>query len=115
MEQPAISLFTYGTLQLPQVQLEKYGRLLEGQSDALPGYRLELLAITDPDVVRLSGKADHPIARFSGLPTDRVAGIVYEMSERELAATDAYEVEPYTRVAVKLESGRTAFAYVLAD
>ena len=112
---PAISLFSYGTLQLPQVQLEKYGRLLEGEPDSLAGYRLEQLSVSDPDVVRLSGKSDHPIARFSGADSDRVIGIVFEISEQELAATDAYEVEPYTRVEVELESGRRAFAYVLGD
>ena len=108
----SISLFSYGTLQLPQVQLEKYGRLLEGKPDALLGYRIERLVVTDPDVLRLSGKSDHPIARFSGAESDCVIGVVYEISEQELAATDAYEVEPYRRVEVDLESGRCAFAYV---
>ena len=110
-----VSIFTYGTLQLPSVQLEKYGRLLEGRADVLPGYRLERLLIEDSEVIRLSGKSDHPIARQSGEPSDRVAGIVYTISADELAATDAYEVEPYVRVEVDLESGRRAFAYVLAD
>lgn len=108
-----IALFTYGTLQLPAVQLEKYGRLLEGESDALPGYRIEPLTVDDPDVLRLSGKAHHPIARRTGDPSDRIPGIVYVLSADELAATDAYEVEPYRRAEVTLESGRTAFAYVL--
>ena len=110
-----MAIFAYGTLQLSNVQLEKYGRLLEGSGDALSGYRLERLDVTDPDVVRLSGKSDHPIARASGHIRDRVPGVVYQISESELAATDAYEVEPYTRVEVRLESGRRAFAYVLAD
>lgn len=108
-----VSLFSYGTLQLAQVQLEKYGRLLDGMSDGLPGYRLERLVITDPDVLRLSGNSEHPIARLSGQNSDRIAGVVYQINQRELAATDAYEVEPYTRVEVDLESGRRAFAYVL--
>ena len=112
---PTVSIFTYGTLQLPAVQLEKYGRLLEGSADALTGYSLERLTVSDPEVLRLSGQADHPIARRSGDAADRVTGIVYEISEGELAATDAYEVEPYARVEVALESGRRAFAYVLAD
>ena len=115
MDEPMVSLFTYGTLQLPQVQLEKYGRLLDGKADVLPGYRLERLEVDDPDVVRLSGKSDHPIARYSGHASDRVTGIAYDISEGELAATDAYEVEPYDRVEVVLESGRRAFAYVLGD
>jgi gamma-glutamylcyclotransferase (GGCT)/AIG2-like uncharacterized protein YtfP len=106
------SLFTYGTLQLPAVQLEKYRRLLEGSADVLPGYRIERLTIEDRDVMRLSGKAEHPIAVETGNPSDRIAGIVYQLDDAELAATDAYEVAPYTRVNVTLESGRRAFAYV---
>lgn len=31
-------LFSYGTLQLEQVQLDTFGRLLEGQADTLQGY-----------------------------------------------------------------------------
>jgi gamma-glutamylcyclotransferase (GGCT)/AIG2-like uncharacterized protein YtfP len=115
MEGPTVSLFSYGTLQLAQVQLEKYGRVLDGKADALPGYRLEQLEVNDPEVIRLSGKSEHPIARYSGQASDRVAGIVYEISESELAATDDYEVEPYDRVEVDLESGRRAFAYLLVD
>jgi len=110
-----IALFSYGTLQLPAVQLEKYGRLLDGASDTLPGYRSSPIDIDDPDVVRLSGKSRHPIARRSSDPADQVEGVVYLLTEVELDATDAYEVDPYARVEVKLQSGRTAFAYVLRD
>ena len=109
-----IALFTYGTLQLPAVQLETYGRLLAGETDVLPGYRIEPLVVDDPDVVRLSSKSQHPIARHSGEPSDRIAGVVYWLTAEELAATDAYEVAPYERAEVILESGRTAFAYVLS-
>ena len=109
-----IALFSYGTLQLPAVQMEKYGRLLEGQEDALLLYRIDLLTVDDPDVVRLSGKSQHPIARYSGDPSDRIAGVVFMLTEDELATTDDYEVAPYQRVEVTLESGRTAFAYVLS-
>ena len=35
-------LFTYGTLQLEEVQLATFGRVLEGRPDALVGYRLEI-------------------------------------------------------------------------
>ena len=108
-----IALFSYGTLQLPAVQLEKYGRLLDGEEDALRSYRIEPLVVDDPDVIRLSGKAQHPIARFSGNPNDQVAGVVYMLTGDELAATDDYEVAPYERIEVTLQSGRRAFAYVL--
>ncbi len=106
-----VRLFAYGTLQQREVQLANYGRELDGTADALAGYRLEPLHITDPEVVRLSGKAVHRIARATGDPADRIAGMLFELSEAELAATDAYEVDGYQRVKVTLESGARAFVY----
>lgn len=107
-----VRLFAYGTLQQREVQLATYGRPLDGTPDALDGYRLEPLTITDPDVVRLSGKAVHKIARKTGDPADRIPGVVFLLSEAELAATDDYEVDVYARMEVTLESGTRAFAYV---
>jgi gamma-glutamylcyclotransferase (GGCT)/AIG2-like uncharacterized protein YtfP len=107
-----VSLFSYGTLQQPEVQLANYGRLLTGAPDALRGYRLAPLAISDPHVIALSGKAMHTIARSSGSPEDRVEGALFEINEDELAATDAYEVDVYARIEVTLESGKMAWVYV---
>lgn len=44
-------LFSYGTLQLEQVQLETFGRLLKGEKDVLSGYKITMLEITDPEVL----------------------------------------------------------------
>jgi gamma-glutamylcyclotransferase (GGCT)/AIG2-like uncharacterized protein YtfP len=110
-----VRLFSYGTLRQPEVQQANYGRRLEGSPDALTGYRLDPLEITDPEVVRISGKAVHLIARRSGDPADRIDGIVFELSEAELAATDRYEVDAYARVEAELASGRRAFIYVGPD
>jgi gamma-glutamylcyclotransferase (GGCT)/AIG2-like uncharacterized protein YtfP len=107
-----VPLFAYGTLQQREVQLANYGRPLDGTADMLGGYRLEALTITDPEVVRLSGKAVHSIARESGDPADRIAGVVFLLTEAELAATDKYEVDVYARVEVRLESGTRAWVYV---
>ena len=106
------ALFSYGTLQLRDVQLANYGRELAGEPDALAGYRIEDLTIASPDAVSISGKAVHSIARHTDDPTDRIEGVVFNLSEAELAATDDYEVEPYRRVEVALESGRLAWVYV---
>jgi gamma-glutamylcyclotransferase (GGCT)/AIG2-like uncharacterized protein YtfP len=108
----SVALFSYGTLQQPEVQLATYGRLLTGLPDALQGYRLAPLAITDPRVIEVSGKAVHSIACATGNAEDRVPGLVFDLSESELAATDAYEVDVYARVEVTLESGRAAWVYV---
>ena len=105
-------LFSYGTLQLPQVQQATYGRLLEGTADALRGYRLGSLVISDPEVVRLSGKPVHTIARFTGDPGDRIEGVCFTVTDEELAATDSYEVDVYGRTEVELESGVRALVYV---
>ena len=109
-----ILLFSYGTLQIPEVQRANYGRQLNGSPDALIGYRLAQVTIADPEVVRISGKAVHTIARATGDPSDRVPGMVFELSDAELAATDAYETDAYRRVKAQLESGRTAWVYIAA-
>jgi gamma-glutamylcyclotransferase (GGCT)/AIG2-like uncharacterized protein YtfP len=106
------SLFSYGTLQQREVQLANYGRPLIGRPDALTGYRLAPLAITDPHVIAISGKAEHTIARATGDSSDLIPGVVFELSDAELTATDAYEVDAYARAEVTLESGRTAWVYV---
>lgn len=107
-----VALFSYGTLQQRDVQLATYGRELEGSPDALAGHVLAPLVIDDPHVVDVSGKEVHTIARPSGSPEDRIAGVVFQLSEEELAATDAYETSAYTRVELALESGRMAYVYV---
>ena len=57
------ALLSYGSLQQRDVQLANYGRELEGSADVLVGYQLVPLAISDPRVLALSGKAVHGIAR----------------------------------------------------
>lgn len=107
-------LFSYGTLQDPAVQRANFGRELTGRADLLPGYRTDLVEITDPEVVAVSGQDRHPIVVFTGDPADRVAGTVFEVSEEELAAADTYEVDDYRRVLVGLVSGDRAWVYVQA-
>lgn len=80
----------------------------------LVGYRLEPLAISDPEVVRLSGSAVHNVAVSTGDAADRVQGTVFALTPAELAATDAYEVD-YVRIGVTLVSGALASLYVAKD
>jgi gamma-glutamylcyclotransferase (GGCT)/AIG2-like uncharacterized protein YtfP len=110
--QQTILLFSYGTLRQEAVQLATFGRRLEGREDALPGYRLSPVRITDPHVIAVSGADTHTIARPSGDPEDRVQGMVYEITAEELEAADRYEVGDYERVRVRLESGAEAYLYV---
>lgn len=108
-------LFSYGTLQQQQVQLDTFGRKLAGQADTLVGYQLAQVRITDPAVLASSGQEYHPILRYSGAATDLVKGTVFALSAAELAAADSYEVDDYQRVATTLLSGQTAWVYVAAD
>jgi gamma-glutamylcyclotransferase (GGCT)/AIG2-like uncharacterized protein YtfP len=105
-------LFSYGTLQQDNVQLATFGRRLTGVSDALVGYRQSMVAIQDPEVVRTSGKTHHPIVAFTGASEDRVPGMMFEISDAELAHADAYEVADYVRVKAPLASGLEAWVYV---
>ena len=110
-----IALFSYGTLQLREVQLANYGRELEGSPDALLGYRLLTLPDRDPQAVRVSGSRTHFVVRATGNPADRVAGVLFLLTAEELAATDRYEGSDYGRVELTLESGRNALVYVEPD
>lgn len=106
-----VRLFSYGTLRQSDVQVALFGRTFTGTPDVLPGYRLSVLEIVDPQVAATSGSDRHPIARASGDPNDEVAGTVFEITEAELAAADDYEVDEYTRALVPLGSGLTAWVY----
>ena len=88
-------LFSYGTLQLPEVQTATFGRLLQGQADSLVGFRQEMLAIRDPE--------------------DKVSGTVFLITPEELAQADKYEVSDYRRVLAPLASGGSAWAYVAQE
>ncbi len=110
-----IHLFSYGTLQQENVQLETFGRRLKGAPDGLPGYARTMVRITDPDVLATSGAEFHPIVAPSQDPADTVEGAVFEITAEELAAADAYEVADYRRVAARLRSGIEAWVYIDAS
>ncbi|KRB38972.1 gamma-glutamylcyclotransferase family protein [Microbacterium sp. Root180] len=105
-------LFSYGTLQNPDVQLDTFGRLLAAEDDVLPGYTVDYAEIEDMRVVDLSGVSVHPIVRATGSALDKVVGKALWVTEDELDASDEYEVALYRRVLVRLASGRDAWVYV---
>ena len=109
-----IPLFSYGTLRQETVQLATFGRRLEGRSDALAGFVLSPMKITDPRVIAASGADVHTIARPSGDPRDRIPGLLFSLSPAEIEAADRYESGPIERIRVRLESGAEAFVYVAA-
>jgi gamma-glutamylcyclotransferase (GGCT)/AIG2-like uncharacterized protein YtfP len=105
-------LFSYGTLRQREVQLTTFGRELDGGPDAIVGFELDWVTITDPHVIATSGSDRHPILKATERQDAAVEGTVFDISATELAAADDYEVDDYTRVAVPLRSGRQAWVYV---
>ena len=87
---------------------------LAGQHDAMLGYSKSWVEITDPEVLVTSGKTHHPIVAPTTENGHSVEGMVFQITEKELAAADAYEVSDYKRVSVALASGLTAWVYVQA-
>lgn len=102
-------LFSYGTLQSQSVQIETFGRILNGKQDVLDGFKIELIKITDPEIIEISGKEYHPA--LSRSKKDSVHGMIFELSEEELEKCDKYEKD-YVRIRVKTRSEIDCFVYV---
>ncbi len=77
-------LFSYGTLQNEAVQLSTFRRKLHGQPDAIVGYKLSQVEITDPEVLAISEQKFHPIVSWTGHETDVVGGTVFNITPEEL-------------------------------
>ena len=105
-------LFSYGTLQTEPVQLATFGRTLSGSPDAVAGYRLRMVQITDQDFVAMSGAEYHRSLEFTGSTFDVVEGTVFSLTQQELEQADAYEPAGYERVKVYLRSGTEAWVYI---
>lgn len=105
------NVFSYGTLRLSRVQEALFGRPVETIVDALHGWKFDWLTITNPDVIATSGSDSHPVLR-PGTDGDVVDGAYLIITDDELAAVDAYEVDDYVRIEVELASGVRAWTYV---
>ncbi|ALR30695.1 UDP-N-acetylmuramate--alanine ligase [Chryseobacterium sp. IHB B 17019] len=105
-------LFSYGTLQKEEVQIETFGRILQGEKDILKGYKLKMLEITDPEVLRKSNQKYHPILEFSGNADDEVEGVLFGVTDEEILQADEYEVDDYKRIETVFKSGKVGFIYV---
>jgi len=81
--------------------------------DELLGFEQALVRIVDPQVVATSGKTHHANVTFNGRNDSRVSGILFEITDAELAAADQYEQSAaYKRIAAMLASGKQAWVYV---
>jgi len=97
MTEAVVRLFTYGTLRDPEVQRRLFGRLVPGHPDAIPGFRLGTVIISDAAAIATSGTAVHLVVDRSGDAADRVDGTVLHLTPAELAVADAYETADYRR------------------
>ena len=105
-------LFSYGTLQQVDVQLSTFGRILKGIPDCLVGYVIAQLSIESNDEMATSGRNSYPIAKATGSRSNRVPGVVFDVTQAELMYADHYEGDDYKREQLILESGKTAWVYV---
>lgn len=90
-----------------------FGRALQGEADALPGFEQCMVRIGNYEVVTTSGKTYHPNVKYTGGQGNRVSGTVFEVSDAELAAADQYEERAgFKRIIAALDSGRQAWVYL---
>ena len=108
-------LFSYGTLQMENVQRETFGRILKGSKDILVGYVLSEVKITDKTVIDKSGTDTHPILKATQILSDEVEGTIFEVTHEELMQADDYEVEEYARIKADFKSGISAWVYTDAS
>ena len=108
-------LFSYGTLQKDEIQLGLFGRLLTGTRDLLKGYKTESIEIKDESFLSRGEEKYQLTAIVSDDRTDTIEGTVFTVSEDELLLTDKYEPDNYTRIKVRLESGKQAWVYLAAE
>ena len=87
-------LFACGDFQQAEVQDRIFGRRLAGKPDALVGFCRE------------------PFVQPSGISSDRVDGMVFGVTDADLAAADAVEPPNYRRSKVKTASGLLAWVYL---
>jgi gamma-glutamylcyclotransferase (GGCT)/AIG2-like uncharacterized protein YtfP len=106
-------LFSYGTLQQEDVQQATFGRRLSGEQDELVAFEPSRVKIEDKLVVAETGMTHYANVAFNGRPDSRVRGVVFEVSDAELAAADEYEQDAeYRRIVVTLASGKIAWVYL---
>ena len=109
------NLFSYGTLQKEKVQLELFGRLLNGAKDILKGYKLSSIEIKDESFLAKGEEKFQKTLVPTKNDADIIEGTVFEISEDELCSADKYEPDNYKRVKVLLQSGEEAWIYLAVE
>jgi gamma-glutamylcyclotransferase (GGCT)/AIG2-like uncharacterized protein YtfP len=108
-------IFSYGTLQKEKVQLELFGRILQGSVDTLNDYRVADIEINDEIFLSTGEKKNQRTLIISKYKNDRIKGMVLAITEEELLLADKYEPDNYKRIKVFLQSGKEAWMYIAID
>jgi gamma-glutamylcyclotransferase (GGCT)/AIG2-like uncharacterized protein YtfP len=103
-------LFSYGTLRDRATQVAVFGHEVGGSSDELLGFARRLIEVRDAAFAAANG-ATQAIVEPTGRDSDRVVGSVLEVSDADLARSDAYEPPGYRRVEARFASGRRGWVY----
>lgn len=105
-------VFSYGALQIAELQRAILGRVFPPEPDILPGFTADYAEMADPRFAELTGSSVHAVLRRTGDPRDKVIGTVYRFTDDELDAADQFEVLMFRREQVVLASGRRAWVYL---
>ncbi len=108
-------LFSYGTLQKEKVQIDLFGRILQGEGDMLSGYKISSIEIKDESFLSKGEEKYQQTLVISKHKIDHIKGTVFEITEEELILADKYEPGNYTRIKIVLESGKEAWIYMAVD
>ena len=100
-------LFSYGTLQSKEIQMQVFNKLLNGTDDQLLGYKLK-----DVQIEEEFGMEDYFVATPSENPLDAVKGVVFAVTNDDLIKADQFESNAYKRIQVTLQSGLTSWIYI---
>jgi len=95
-------VFTYGTLQKPEVQMKIIGRIINSNPDILKGFRKSTIEVN---------KNRYPIIIEDGNSNEEIDGKILVVNTEELIKLDKYETKAYQRKKVILKSGISAWAY----
>ena len=100
-------LFSYGTLQSKEIQMQVFNKLLIGTPDQLLGYKLK-----DFQIEEEFGMEDYFVAIPSENPSNAINGIAFTVTNEDLLKADQFESNAYKRVQITLKSGITAWIYI---
>lgn len=105
-------LFSYDTLRSQDLQLQHYGRKLEGIEDTLSGYTLKDSTVNGVSMNRNSNTNSPQIAIKSQEKNGKIEGMVFEMTGEELVEADKMAAPNSIRILATTDAGVEVWVYV---